>query len=102
MKLNVLGVKLISGTSKASGNPFVMCRLVAAVSIEKVDSAKVQIKGFGFEVAEMEMEPSCLEQFSGVKFPADLELLTDQRAYQGEFKTFVTGLASGDKVRKLG
>lgn len=91
MKINVLGVKRITGTSSKTGNEFDMCRIYGMVPVQVGGSQKVSITGYGFEVAEMELEPEALEAFKAVKYPALLDLKTDSRPYMGEFKTFVTG-----------
>lgn len=90
MKVNVIGVKRIEGTAKASGLPFDMCRLYCTVPIE-TGGAKTKVSGYGLEVAEMELEANVLPTFAQVKFPAELELKVDQRFQFGEFRSVVTG-----------
>jgi hypothetical protein len=90
MKLNVLGVKRIEGNAKATGNPFDMCRLFAAVPIE-IATGKVNVSGFGFELAEISLDPAALDQFRGVKFPAVLDCTSDSRPFRGKLETVITG-----------
>jgi hypothetical protein len=102
MKFHVIGVKRIEGTAKASGNPFDMCRLFCLVPIE-IGAGKTKVSGFGMEVAEMELEPEALQQFAGLKFPADVELRIDQKFVFGEFRSVVTGLEGQAKpLQKVG
>jgi hypothetical protein len=91
MKIQVLGVKRIKGTSKKTGNDFDMCFLYGMVPVQVGGSDAVKITGHGFEVAQMELDPEALEAFKSVNFPAQLELQTDSRPFMGEFKTVVCG-----------
>lgn len=91
MKLTVLGVKRVQGTAKATGQPFDMCRLIAMVAIESGGGKSVSVTGHGYEVAEINLEVAAMGQFAGVKFPQQLELLTDSRPFRGQFETVVTG-----------
>ena len=98
MKLQVLGVKRVMGTSKA-GAAFDICSVIATVPVDVVSNEKITVQGFGYEVAEMPLDPSVLSQFSAVKFPASLELVTDTRLYRGKLETFVTGIQVAPGVR---
>lgn len=91
MKLNVLGVKRIKGTSSKSGNEFDMCHLLAVVPFQAGGSANVNITGYGMEVAEMPLAPEAMASFASLKFPVNLELDTDVRPYMGKLETFVVG-----------
>lgn len=90
MKLNVIGVKRIKGTSTKTGNAFDMCRLFALVPITP-QGGKTLIQGHGFELAEMELDPNSLPNFSRLSFPVELELSTDTRPFMGKLETVVTG-----------
>lgn len=92
MKLNVIGVKRIQGKSSKTGNDFDMCRIFALVPVTAL-SGKTNIQGFGFELAEMELDPAALSSFSRISFPAMLELETDTRPYMGKLESVVTGFA---------
>ena len=98
MKTTVLGVKRIEGTAKVSGNPFDMCRLFCMVPIEQA-SGKTKVSGFGYELGEMELLPESLASFASVKFPAQLDLMVEQKFMFGEFKSFVTGLLAAPVVK---
>lgn len=93
MKLNVLGVKRIKGiSSEAKGsNPFDMCMLFGLVPVENGGSKNVKISGYGFETAEMKLQPEAMESFAGLKFPCVLELETDSVPFMGKFETVVCG-----------
>lgn len=91
MKLQVIGVKRVQGTAKATGQPFDMCTLYAIVPIERVSNGKLEVTGAGFELAEVSLEAEALAAFKTVKFPAVLELHTDSRPRFGKFETVVTG-----------
>lgn len=95
MKLHVLGVKRISGTSSKTGNEFDMCNLVGIVPVQTGGGKSTRVEGYGFETAEVPLEPEALPQFAGIKFPAQLDLETDSRPYMGKLETVVTGIRKG-------
>lgn len=99
MKMQVLGVKRIVGTSKTTGNPFDMCRLFGMVPVENVSKATLQITGAGFELAEIELDPEALPSFLAQKFPVLLDLETDSRPFMGKFETVVSGIKAAPSVR---
>lgn len=99
MKLNVLGVKRISGNSAKTGNDFDMCNVFGIVPLQIGGGKSVKVEGYGYEVAELPLDPAALPLFASVKFPAVLELETDSRPYMGKLETFVTGIA-GDLSKK--
>ena len=76
MKVLVLGVVRMSGTSNKSGSPkpYDMTRLSYAVPISPVASNNRTVIGAGFEAKDLDLDPDCLSQFSEVKFPATLDL----------------------------
>lgn len=98
MKLQVLGVKRVSGTSKA-GSAFDICSLIATVPVDVTANQKITVQGFGYEVAEIPLDPGCMSQFASVKFPAALELNTDTRPFHGKLETFVSGIQGASTVR---
>ncbi len=93
MRVRVCGVKRVEGKAKESGNPFDMCRVLVLVPVETVSSDKVRITGYGYELGEMELAPEALAEFSGLTFPADVELRTEQKFFRGEFKTVCAGVS---------
>jgi hypothetical protein len=99
MKIQVLGVKLMKGLSKESGNPFEMCSLFAVLPIEQVTGAKFSVEGYGYEVGEMAVEPSAVKQFESFKYPCILELTQEAVLYRGKITQVVTGTTSQPQVR---
>lgn len=91
MKLQVLGVKRIHGTSSKTGNDFDMCNLFGIVPVQTGSGKSTKVEGYGFETAELPLDPLALHQFANLKFPCTLELITDSRPYMGKLETFVTG-----------
>jgi hypothetical protein len=91
MKLTVCGVKRIQGNAKATGNPFDMCHVNALVSVAP-SRGKINVDGYGFEQAQMELAPEAIEQFSGMRFPCEVELKIEQRHMFGEFRSVVVGV----------
>ena len=93
MRVQVIGVKSIAGTSSKTGNPFEICNLFAIVPIQAGGSGTVKVVGHGLEVAEIPLDPSAISAFAGLPFPLFLDLKTDARPYMGKLETFVTGFA---------
>lgn len=92
MKCLVAGGQNMTGLSKASQSPFAMPRLFILTLIENVATKNVQITGFGYKSAEIEIDPAALPQFQGLKFPCVLELETGAAERRGKLETIVTGL----------
>ena len=101
MKVQVLGVKRMSGTVKESGNPFDMASLFAIVPIEQVSNAKFNITGYGYEVGEMQVEPAAVKQFENFKFPCMLELTQEAVLYRGKITQIVTGTTTPVPVKSV-
>lgn len=92
MRVRVCGVKRVEGVAKGSGNAFDMCRVFILVPVENQASGKVKISGFGSELAEMELAPEALPQFSGLTFPCEVDLHTEQKFFRGKFETICGGM----------
>lgn len=99
MKLQVLGVKRIKGTSQKSGNDYDMCSLYALAPMESMRNANMQITGYGYEVAEMPLDPQVIDRFEKIRFPTTLTLETEARAYRGKFESFVVGFTQESNVK---
>ena len=107
MQMHVLGCKRVKGVAKATGNDFDMHFIVVRVPIEKrqpTEKSKLLVDGAGFETADVEMAPEALPAFLALqgRYPLDLELLTEQKFFMGEFKTFITGHGQQSPLKKVG
>jgi len=76
MKVLVLGVVRMSGTSTKSGTPkpYDMTRITYGVPVSPVHSENRTVTGAGYEVQDLDLDPAALGQFSEIKFPAVLDL----------------------------
>lgn len=101
MKVHVLGLKDVSGTSEKTGNDFDMGTLFAMVPIENFSNKKVTVKGYGYEPGEMPIDPKCLEQFANFKYPCTLELVLEPSLYRGKISQIVTGTTSTAPVKAV-
>lgn len=99
MKAQVLGVKRMSGIAKESGNEFDMASLTIILPIEEVNTKKIRVSGFGYEVAEMVLEPEAVQKFAGFKFPCALDLEVELVNYRGKATQIVTGTSTPVPVR---
>lgn len=91
MKIHAAGVQRIKGTS-GKGNQFDMCNLLTLVPVEPVNNEKVNISGHGFKVVEMALDPTCLPQFAGIKFPSTIDVDLEPRPRMGKYETTVVGV----------
>lgn len=101
MKAQVLGIKVMHGLGKESGEPFEMARLSVIFPIENVSNAKITIHGYGYEVGEMIVDAKALPQFAGFKYPCLLELVTESTLYRGKVDQVVTGTTSQPAVKPV-
>lgn len=92
MKSTVIGVSRLQGIGKNSKQPYDMARVFVLNPIKPFSKDELQISGFGFEVAEISMTPDALSQFSGMTFPAILDLQTDMESRGGKLVPVVTGI----------
>lgn len=77
MDLFVLGVthrKGISYKNVATGRPYEICILQYLVPVEPATTQNSEYTGHGFEVREIQAEPSCLSQFSELTYPKKLNV----------------------------
>lgn len=92
MKSTVIGVSRMQGVGKTSKQPYDMARVFVLNPIKPFSKDGLQISGFGFEVAEIAMTPDALSQFSGMTFPATIDLQTDMESRGGKLVPVVVGI----------
>ncbi|OZA55096.1 MAG: hypothetical protein B7X79_16145 [Acidovorax sp. 17-64-282] len=90
MKMQVLGAKVLKG--QKDGNDWDMSSILVQTKIESFQNQRVTVTGYGFEVTEMPLDPSCIEQFKNIQFPALVDLDIGQRARMGKFESYVVGV----------
>lgn len=98
MKMLILGAKVLKGLK--DGNPWDMSSVMVQTKIESFQNEKVTSMGYGFEVTEMPLDSSCIEQFKDIKFPSMVELDIGQRARLGKFESYVMGVVPGMQAVK--
>lgn len=76
MKVLVLGVSRMSGTSTKSGSPkpYDMTRITYGVPLQPVSTENRTLQGSGYEVQDLDLDPACLPQFSDLKYPGVYDL----------------------------
>lgn len=76
MKVLVLGVVRMSGTSTKTGTPkpYDMTRITYGVPLTPVHSENRTLIGHGYEVQDLDLDPAALVQFEQVKLPTVLDL----------------------------
>lgn len=90
MKMHVLGAKVLKGLK--DGNAWDMSSVLVITKIESFQNEKVTVTGHGFEVTEMPLDSSCIDQFKNLSFPCTVDLDIGQRARMGKFESFVVGV----------
>lgn len=95
MKILVGGIQRIFGKSKKTGNAYDFSRLFVLQGVKPRSGEGYTVEGSGFEVQEMACESEAVKQFAGVKFPSELDVITEARPGQGGkgFEVWVVGLA---------
>ncbi|WP_148714036.1 hypothetical protein [Chitinolyticbacter meiyuanensis] len=91
MKALVLGVRRQKGIAKASKKPYDMCTLIIGSPIQPAATEAFTKEGFGFEPGEIDLAVETLPQFEKVKFPAWLDLVTDNVMRFGRLQPIVIG-----------
>jgi len=92
MQAMVTGVSRMKGVGKSSKQPYDIAKLFVLQPVKPVSRENMELSGFGFETAEISMRPDALTQFEGVKFPANLDLVTDMEARGGVLLPIVVGV----------
>ncbi|MEQ1592564.1 MAG: hypothetical protein ABL892_09275 [Thiobacillaceae bacterium] len=90
MKMHVLGAKVLKGNK--DGNDWDMSSVLVVTKIESYQSQKVTAAGYGFEITEMPLDSTCIDQFKNLSFPCTVDLDIGQRSRMGKFESFVVGV----------
>lgn len=92
MKVLVIGVQHSRGVSKAGQN-YDIAKLDYGVAVKPMSSEKRQVRGYGFEVQSVNIDPACLPRFEKVNLPAlvELEVSPDPANLQRNIVTGIKG-----------
>lgn len=92
MKVLVLGVINMAGTSKKTGTGYDMFRVITGSEITAVSREGFQRRGAGYEPADIDLAPEAFNQFTGFKYPVVLDLETDMRLSGGKLVPICIGV----------
>lgn len=92
MKVFVAGVRRQNGTAKKTGNAYDMASVLTLTPISAAATSTYNKQGFGFEVAELDLNVSALPSFAHIKFPCELDLVTDMVMRFGRMVPVVVGI----------
>lgn len=93
MKALVIGISHRKGIAKESGRPYDFAQVTTLEPLKEFESERYTCRGHGLDSAEIKADPSCLSQFAGMKFPAELELVTEaRRSPFGQLELVVVGV----------
>lgn len=98
MQVIAIGVFRMTGIGKDTGNPYDFSQLLYLKPIEPVAKEKLQLRGFGYEVAKCDLSNESLEKFNQCPFPVRIELETDTIPSRQGFRTVVTGYRAVPKA----
>lgn len=87
MKATVIGVKRVHGIGKESGSPYDMPRALLMTAIRPASKGNFNVEGYGFEVSELPLDWALADRFAQVRFPAQLDLITDVQPVMGRFES---------------
>lgn len=101
MKVYAIGIARNAGISKKKdpkGKAYDICSLLVLQPIEagagtSGDGGTWERSGYGFQVADFPASAEAIEQFKDVKFPAQIEVITETAQQFGRMTTMVTGLS---------
>lgn len=76
MKVLVLGVVRMSGTSTKTGTPkpYDMTRITYAVPVVPVQTENRNFQGYGYEIQDLDLNPQALPMFKDIQLPKTLDL----------------------------
>lgn len=92
MQTQVIGVSRMAGIGKTSKQPYDMARVLCLSQIKSYSKENLSITGYGYEVVEVALSVEALPKFSGLTFPANLDLETDMQARGGKLEPVVVGI----------
>lgn len=99
----LLGVKVQRGLSKA-GKDYNIVTATYVSSAEDVDKENLKIKNYGLNVSirqfafmEKEQVDSLVTRLSTRKFPCEVQLITEEREFNGKFESALVDIKFNDK-----
>jgi hypothetical protein len=114
MKVFAIGIAKNSGIStknSSKGKPYEMVALLILTAIEPGEGNSKDKKtgeetggtwkreGYGFQVSEITVAKEAFESFKDVKFPCDLDVVTDTQPMFGRMNTVVVGIKVESKFK---
>lgn len=95
MKLFCAGIKRGHGIGKESKNPYDMMNMLTLAPVQTGKMGGMTVEGYGYEQIEMPvMSAAVVQAAATIKFPCVLEVETELRPYQGEYKTSIVGFSA--------
>jgi len=92
MKLYVLGASRRYGKGKSSGENYDMAFINTITGLRSSSRPDNTFQAAGFRQMEVQLDPTCINEFLGLNYPAEYEVLTDSRPSQNGLVTVITGL----------
>jgi hypothetical protein len=89
MQIVATGVFRMTGVGDKG--PYDFAQLMYLKPIEPVKRERMELRGFGFEVAKCDLSNEALEKFNQCPFPCRIEIDTDTVPGRNGFRTIVIG-----------
>lgn len=93
MRVRAIGAYFMKGTSKKSGQPYDMAKLVILAPVDMSASPTMQTGGYGYKANELDMVPEAISKF-GFTFPhegLELDLEIDSIVRFGRLQSVIVG-----------
>lgn len=91
MKAVVIGVVRRTGVSDKGS--YDMTQVLILQRAERVSKEKFAMEGVGYQVAELDAQPSALDDARGLKFPVECELTLDHVMARGRLQPVVCSIS---------
>jgi len=98
MKALVINAKKTHGKKKSDGTPYEMYVVTIGLPFRNVSMGNYNIEGYGYDVAELPLDPNILSKFQSLKEPGFLELVTDSVIMFGEIRETVVDVKAIPKA----
>jgi len=92
MKLFILGVTRRHGKGKESGEAYDMAFVNSLTQVRSSTRPDNVFQAAGFRQIEVQLDPNAINDFLGLDYPAEYEVMTDSRPSAQGLVAVVTGL----------
>lgn len=92
MKVQAIGVTRRFGTSSRTQSRYDMARLLVMTELRPSTNTNNTFQCSGFRETEYLLEPTAIDQFINIQYPAQLDVTTEARPSSNGAETYITGI----------